>query len=128
MRSSAGAKIATINQFTRKRTIRIVRNRRGLQGIMGGLAGAPLTRRLPRLGSGGGGAVRGSGARASSAIALNRSHAALRQPCAVTRAAEQLRAHELVEVAVEHALGVAGFDVCAVVLDPRVGVEDVAAD
>ena len=42
--------------------------RRGLHGIIGGFSGAPLTRRLPRLGSGGGGGVRGSGARASSAM------------------------------------------------------------
>ena len=42
--------------------------RRGLQGIIGCRFGAPLTLRLPRFGSGGGGGVRGSGARASSAI------------------------------------------------------------
>ena len=43
-------------------------NLRGLQGSIGGRSGAPLTRRFPRRGSGGGGGVRGSGARASSAI------------------------------------------------------------
>jgi hypothetical protein len=43
--------------------------RRGLHGIMGVFFGAPLTRTSPRRGSFGGGGVRGSGARASSAMA-----------------------------------------------------------
>ena len=55
MRSSAGANTATISQFRRNRTSRITMKRRGLQGIIGGFAGAPLTRSPPRFGSGGGG-------------------------------------------------------------------------
>jgi len=43
-------------------------NLRGLHGIIGVFSGAPLTRTLPRRGSGGGGGVRGSGERASSAM------------------------------------------------------------
>ena len=68
MRFSGGAKTATISQFRTNRASRMVMKRRGLHGIMGGFFGAPLTRRFPRRGSGGGGAVRGSGARASSAM------------------------------------------------------------
>ena len=66
IRFSGGAKTATISQFRTNRPIRIVMKRRGLHGIIGCFFGAPLTRRLPRCGSGGGGAVRGSGARVSS--------------------------------------------------------------
>src|SRR4051812_12280453 len=65
---AGGATTATISQFRTNSPSRIVMKRRGLQGIIGGRCGAPLTRTLPRRGSGGGGGVRGSGARASSAI------------------------------------------------------------
>ena len=41
---------------------------------------------------------------------------------------EQVRAHEAVEVALEHAVGVAHLVVGAVVLDHRVGVQHVGAD
>ncbi len=43
-------------------------------------------------------------------------------------AQQQVRAHERVEVAVEHALHVAGLVARAQVLDERVGVQDVGAD
>src|SRR5205085_7898210 len=43
-------------------------------------------------------------------------------------AAQQLGSHEAVEVAVENALDVAHLEVRAVVLDHRVGVEDVGPD
>ncbi len=68
MRSSAGAKIATISQFSRNRTARIARKRRPLQGSIGGFCGARSTRTSPRLGSRGGSGVRGSGERVSLAM------------------------------------------------------------
>src|SRR5919112_2826632 len=68
MRFSGGANTATISQLRTNSATRIVMKRLGLQGIIGCFFGAPLTRRFPRWGSGGGGAVRGSGARASSAM------------------------------------------------------------
>ena len=68
IRFSGGANTATITQFRTNRAMRMVMKRRGLQGIMGGFLAAPLTRTFPRCGSGGGGGVRGSGARASSAM------------------------------------------------------------
>ncbi len=68
IRFSGGANTATISQFRTNSATRMVMKRRGLHGIIGGFFGAPLTRRFPRCGSGGGGGVRGSGARASSAM------------------------------------------------------------
>src|SRR5687768_7337717 len=69
MRFWGGATSDTISQFTMNSATRIPMNFRGLQGIIGGFFfGAPLTRRLPRSGSGGGGGVRGSGGRLSSAM------------------------------------------------------------
>ena len=67
---SGGANTATISQFRTNSPSRIVMKRRGLHGIIGWRCGAPLTLTLPRLGSGGGGGVRGSGARASSGAML----------------------------------------------------------
>src|SRR3954467_15185209 len=65
---SGGANTATTSQFRTNSASRIVTKRRGLHGSIGWRFGAPLTLRFPRLGSGGGGGVRGSGARASSAM------------------------------------------------------------
>ena len=52
----------------------------------------------------------------------------LRAGRVIARLLEQVGAHEVVEVAVEHALGVAHLDAGAEVLDHRVRVQDVGAD